>query len=92
MSHMIPCPQCGSSNSELRDVCFACGARLHKQPSGLVPICRDCRHSTLFPPPPNHIGPHDIWCTLYDKPMAAEGAAPPCFEPAFGWGRKETLD
>lgn len=94
---MMKCPVCGAANSVKRAKCFACEADLRApgpQPraSGEQRVCKNCVHSTVFPPPGKKIGYSEVWCMRLETVKEADDQADQCFELSFTWRREESLD
>lgn len=93
---MVPCPHCGTLNSEKRASCCNCQGELappKAAPTTCGQVHKFCMHATPYPPPGTKLAPCDVWCTVDDKAVKADEEAPPkCFEPAFSWKKTEALD
>lgn len=94
---MMKCPSCGAANSIKRGKCFSCEADLHAAPTarvsdGPLHVCKNCIHSTVFPPAGKTLGYSEVWCLRFEFAKEAEHPADKCFEPSFTWRREESLD
>jgi len=95
---MIKCPACGAANSVKRAHCFECEADLHApQPAAARSaeeqrVCKNCIHSTVFPPLGKKMGYSEVWCMRLETVKEAENPADQCFELSFTWRREESLD
>ncbi|UCH35635.1 MAG: hypothetical protein JSV65_04605 [Armatimonadota bacterium] len=94
---MMKCPTCGAANSIKREKCFECDADLHALAAAAhgqetVRVCKNCIHSTVFPPPGTTIGYTDVWCLRRELVRNADAWAEECFEISFTWKREESLD
>jgi len=94
---MTRCPACGAANSIKRTTCFQCEADLCASAPAArgtsdPRVCKNCVHSTVFPPIGTTIGGFEVWCLLLKTAKEADNPAPECFEIAFAWGREESLD
>lgn len=93
---MVPCPHCGTPNSEKRTTC--CNCQLELAPPKAAPakggqIHKFCIYATPYAPPGLKLAVEDVWCTVADKAVKADEQAPSeCFVPAFKWHRLESLD
>lgn len=95
---MMKCRACGAANSVKRADCFHCGAELHGD-APLVTrvdasqrVCKDCIHSTVFPPVGTKMGHTQVWCLRVEAVRDADEPAAECFEQSFTWRREESLD
>jgi hypothetical protein len=93
---MIKCRACGAANSVKRAKCCECEADLHgpAPPRGAdqLRVCKNCIHSTVFPPAGTTIGYTSVWCLRLETVKEADDAAGDCFEVSFTWRREESLD
>lgn len=95
---MMKCPACGAANSVKRAHCFACEGELHAEAAAAPPqpgdqrVCKNCVHSTVFPPVGTAIGYSEVWCLRREELKEADAPAEDCFELSFTWRREESLD
>jgi len=95
---MMKCRACGAANSVKRTDCFQCGTDLHADVPPEVRaasgerVCKDCIHSTVFPPVGTKMGYSEVWCLRLEAVREADNPAEQCFEPSFTWRREESLD
>ena len=93
---MMKCPACGAANSVKRARCFECEGDLHAPslPHGheQLEVCKNCIHSTVFPPAGHTIGYTSVWCLRLETIREADDPAADCFEVSFTWKREESLD
>ncbi len=93
---MVPCPHCGTLNSERRAICCNCQGEMaapKAAPAVKGQVHKFCIHATPYAPPGTKLASQDVWCTAFDKPVKADEAAPAdCFDPAFKWERTEAMD
>jgi hypothetical protein len=97
---MMKCRTCGAANSVKRARCFECGGDLHAPGPPVAPtsadgtqqVCKNCVHSTVFPPVGTKMGYSEVWCLRLETVKEADNPAEQCFEPSFTWRREESLD
>jgi len=93
---MMQCPHCGAQNSSKREYCFQCEGELRgeamKETRGYVPVCANCLHAAIFPPPGQKLSPDQVWCTKKGEALASAKVADNCFVEAFTWNRADILD
>jgi hypothetical protein len=92
---MVSCPHCGADNSEKRDKCYQCEQDLAAPPKPKTATGLEhkfCVRATPYPPPGKKLGPDEMWCADFDKPVKSDEDGPAeCFKSAFKWERTEAL-